>query len=240
MDKELIIITGASSGIGLATAKAFHDKGYPLLLLARRLEKFRALEGKNVLCKKVDVTDLEGFKHAVLEAESKFGPAGCLINNAGIMLLGLIQSQDPNEWKQMYDVNVMGVLNGMHIVLPGMIQRKKGTIINVSSVAGRFTFPNHAAYCGTKYAVHAITESVRKEVAKYNVRLVIVAPGAVETELLSHTTSSEIKAGYEGWKNEMGGVLEANDIAKAIVYAYDQPSNVCVREVMVCATRQEP
>ena len=162
MNKELIIITGASSGIGLATAKAFQEKGYPLLLLARRLEKFKALEGKNVLCKKVDVTDMSGFNQAVQEAEEVFGSTGCLVNNAGIMLLGAVQEQDPSEWKQMFDVNVMGLLNGMQIVLPGMIKRKKGTIINISSVAGRFTFPNHAVYCGTKYAVHAITENVRK------------------------------------------------------------------------------
>lgn len=175
-----------------------------------------------------------------MRRKKKFGPLGCLVNNAGLMLLGAIHEQNPEEWKQMYDVNVLGVLNGMHIVLPGMIHRKKGTIINISSVAGRFTFPHHAAYCGTKYAVHAITENVRKEVAQHNVRLAIIAPGAVETDLLSHTTSEEIKAGYEGWKKEMGGVLRPEDIARAVVYAYEQPQNVCVREVMVAATRQEP
>ncbi len=238
--KELIAITGASSGIGLATARAFHEKGHPLLLLARRVEKLKEFEGKQAHAARVDVTDLPGFRHAVQEAEKKFGLTGCLVNNAGLMLLGLVHEQNPEEWKQMYDVNVLGVLNGMHIVLPGMIQRKKGTIINISSVAGRFTFPLHAAYCGTKYAVHAITENVRKEVAPYNVRLAIIAPGAVETELLSHTTSEEIKAGYEGWKKEMGGVLRPEDIAKAVVYAYEQPQNVCVREVMVAPTRQEP
>ncbi len=240
MDKELVVITGASSGIGLATAKVFQEKGYPLLLLARRLEKLKPLEGKNVLCKKVDVTDLDGFKRAVVEAEKQFGLTGCLVNNAGIMLLGTVHEQNPEEWKKMYDVNVMGVLYGMHIVLPGMIQRKKGTIINVSSVAGRFTFPNHAVYCGTKYAVHAITENVRKEVAKHNVRLVTIAPGVVETELLSHTTSDEIKLDYENWKKETGSVLEAHDIALAILYAYTQPQNVCVREIMVAPTHQEP
>ncbi len=238
--KELIVITGASSGIGLATARAFQEKGHPLLLLARRVERLKEFEGKQALCAKADVTDMKGFKHAVLEAEKKFGPTGCLVNNAGVMLLGLIQDQNPDEWKQMYDVNVIGVLNGMQIVLPGMIQRKKGTIINISSVAGRFTFPSHAAYCGTKYAVHGITENVRKDVAKYNVRLAIIAPGAVETELLSHTTSEQIKTDYEGWKKEMGGVLSAEDIANAVLYTYFQPPQVCVREVMVAATRQEP
>lgn len=183
---------------------------------------------------------MSGFTQGIKAAEKKFGPTGCLVNNAGAMLLGFIQDQNPAEWKQMYDVNVLGVLNGMQIVLPGMIERKRGAIINISSVAGRFTFPQHAAYCGSKYAVHGITENVRKDVAKYNIRLAIIAQGAVETELLSHTTSEEIKANYEDWKKEMGGVLRPEDIANAVLYAYLQPPNVCVREVMVAATRQEP
>lgn len=240
MKKDLVVVTGASSGIGRATARAFQERGHPLLLLARRVEKLNEFEGNNALCLKADVTDYHGFKQAVQEAEKRFGPTGCLVNNAGLMLLGAIHEQNPEEWKQMYDVNVLGVLHGMQIVLPGMIQKKQGAIINISSVAGRFTFPHHAAYCGTKYAVHAITENVRKEVAQYNIRLAIIAPGAVETELLSHTTSEEIKAGYEGWKKEMGGVLRPEDIANAVLYAYSQPQNVCVREVMVAATRQQP
>ncbi len=240
MEKGLVVITGASSGIGMEVAKTFQERGYSLLLLARRLDRLRHLEGKGTLCKQADVTDFKGFKQAVHEAEKQLGPVRCLVNNAGVMLLGLIHEQNPAEWKQMFDVNVLGVLNGMQIVLPGMIQHNQGTIINISSVAGRFTFPAHAAYCGTKYAVHAITENVRKEVAKYNIRLAIIAPGAVETELLSHTTSSEIKANYEGWKSQMGGVLHPADIARAVLYAFEQPPNVCVREVMVAATRQEP
>ncbi len=111
------------------------------------------------------------------------------------MLLGLIHDQNPDEWKNMYDVNVLGLLNGMHAVLGSMKERKAGTIINISSVAGRKTFPNHAAYCGSKFAVHAISENVREEVAADNVRVITIAPGAVETELLSHTTSDDIKVG---------------------------------------------
>ncbi|CCN72100.1 SDR family oxidoreductase [Vibrio nigripulchritudo] len=235
---KLIVITGASSGIGEATAKKLSAEGYSLLLLARRIEKLEALNLPNTLCRKVDVTDVESFKAAIEEAEAQFGPVDGLINNAGVMLLGNAHEQNPQEWKTMFDVNVMGLLNGIHVVLAKMKARKSGTVINISSIAGRKTFPSHAAYCGTKFAVHAITENIREEVADDSVRMITIAPGAVETELLSHTTSDEIKAGYEDWKEGMGGVIVPEDIANAISYAYNQPQNVCVREIVIAATRQ--
>lgn len=238
--KSLVVITGASSGIGEATARLFAKEGHGLLLLARRIEKLEALGLPNTMCKKVDVTDYEGFSAAVAQAEQAFGAVDAIINNAGVMLLGDLAQQSPQEWKQMFDVNILGVLNGMQIVLPGMRERQGGTIINVSSVAGRKTFPNHAAYCGTKFGVHAITENAREESSGHNVRMVTIAPGAVETELLSHTTSTEIKDGYEAWKDDMGGVLRADDIANAIWYAYNQPQGVNVREIVIAATKQQP
>lgn len=140
----------------------------------------------------------------------------------------------------MLDVNIKGVLNGVHAVLSGMLARQHGTIINISSIAGRKTFPNHAAYCGTKFAVHALSENLREEVAMQNVRVITIAPGAAETELLSHTSSEEIKAGYAQWKDEMGGVISANNVADAIRFAYEQPQNLCIREIVLAATRQEP
>lgn len=237
--KKLVVITGASSGFGKATAKKLSALGHPLLLLARRVERLEEMNLPNTLCEKVDVTDYETFKKAILKAEEKFGPVDCLINNAGVMLLGNIATQDPKEFKQMLDVNVQGVLNGMHIVLDSMTKRNTGTIINISSVAGRKTFPNHPAYCGTKFAVHAISENTREEVADKNIRVITIAPGAAETELLSHTTSKEIKDGYEDWKKEMGGVLKADDVADAILYAYQQPQNVCIREIVIAATKQQ-
>lgn len=239
-DKKLVVITGASSGFGEATARALSAKGHPLLLLARRVERLEALGLPNCLCRHVDVTDLSSFQEAVDEAEAQFGPVDCLVNNAGVMLLSLIEDQDPAEWKTMLDVNVLGVLNGIKTVINGMIKRQTGTIINISSVAGRKTYPNHAAYCGTKFAVHALTENIREESAKHNVRLITIAPGAAETELLSHTSSAEIKSGYEDWKKDMGGVLSAQDVANAIIYAYEQPQAVCIREIVICATKQEP
>ncbi|EAS42732.1 SDR family NAD(P)-dependent oxidoreductase [Photobacterium profundum] len=240
MSKSLIVITGASSGIGEATARKLSAEGHPLLLLARRVERLEALNLPNAMCRKVDVTDAEAFAAAVKEAEAQFGPVDCLVNNAGMMLLGLAHDQDPAEWKTMFDVNVMGLLNGIHVVLADMKARQHGTVINISSVAGRKTFPSHAAYCGTKFAVHAITENIREEVADDNVRFITIAPGAVETELLSHTTSNDIKDGYEEWKEGMGGVIAPSDIANAISYAYQQPQNLCIREIVLAATRQQP
>ncbi|MBW3139909.1 SDR family oxidoreductase [Ferrimonas balearica] len=240
MSKPLIVITGASSGIGEATARTLSAAGHPLLLIARRLERLQALALPNTLCRQVDITDGAAMAAAIAEAEAQYGPVDALINNAGVMLLGQAHEQNPAEWQQMFDVNVMGLLNGIHAVLAGMRQRKRGTIINVSSIAGRKTFPNHAAYCGTKFAVHAMSENIREEVAMDDVRVITIAPGAVETELLSHTTSDEIKAGYDDWKTDMGGVLAAQDVANAIQYAYAQPQNVCIREIVLATTRQQP
>ncbi|MCL1092126.1 SDR family oxidoreductase [Shewanella kaireitica] len=238
--KQLIVITGASSGIGAAMAQAFSAKGHPLLLLARRVEPMEALQLENTICTSVDVTDATAMKAAITAAEEKFGPVGGLINNAGVMLLGAADVQDPAEWSQMLNVNVMGVLNGIHAVLAGMKARKTGTIINISSVAGRKTFPNHAAYCATKFAVHALTENIREEVAMDDVRMITIAPGAVETPLLSHTTNDEIKSGYEDWKEFMGGIIEPKSIADAAIFAFEQPQNVCVREIVLATTRQQP
>ncbi|WDE06964.1 SDR family oxidoreductase [Thalassomonas viridans] len=238
--KNLVVITGASSGIGEALARQLSAQGHPLLLLARRLERLEALDLPNCICAKVDVTNQASFQAAVDSAVERFGPVDLLVNNAGVMLLGQIDSQNSAEWKTMYDVNVLGLLNGMQSVLSAMKERNTGTIINISSVAGRKTFGNHAAYCGTKFAVHAISENVREEVADSNVRVITIAPGAVETELLSHTTSDEIIAGYQSWKEDMGGVLAADDVANAVVFAYAQPQNVCIREIVLTATRQQP
>jgi NADP-dependent 3-hydroxy acid dehydrogenase YdfG len=238
MNKPLIIVTGASSGIGAATARLFSSLGHPLLLLARRLERLEALGLPNSLCRAVDVTDRAAMQAAVKEAEQQFGPADAIVNNAGIMLLGEMRRQDPTEWDAMLEVNVKGMLNGIHAVLDGMVARQRGTIINISSIAGRKTFPSHVAYCGTKFAVHAISENLREEVSPHSVRVITIAPGAVETELLSHTSDASIKQGYDEWKREMGGVLSAETVAETVRFAYQQPQNVCIREIVLAATRQ--
>lgn len=238
--KNLVVITGASSGIGEATARLFSEKGHPLLLLARRVEKLQQLNLANSICSQVDVTDRQAIQQAISQAQDQYGPVDCLVNNAGVMLLGLANNQDPNEWQKMFDVNVHGVLNGIHCVLQTMMDNNNGTIINISSIAGRKTFPNHAVYCGTKFAIHAMSENIREEVAAHNVRVVTIAPGAVETELLGHTTSDEIKDGYQDWKKSMGGAIHSTDVANAIYYAYSQPQNVCIREIVLAATKQQP
>ena len=240
MTKPLVAVTGASSGIGEAIARQLSAKGHSLLLLARRLDRLEALDLPNTLCRKVDVTDRGAIKAAVAEAEAQYGPVDCIVNNAGLMQLGMAHEQDPVEWDNMIDVNIKGVLNGIHAVLPGMKERKSGTIINLSSVAGVKGFPSHVAYCGTKFAVHGLSETLREEVADDSIRVITIAPGAVETELLGHTTSEEIIAGYEGWKDSMGGVIQPNDIADCVSFVYGQPQSVCIRELVVTATRQQP
>lgn len=237
---KLTIITGASSGIGAATAQAFSKAGYPLLLLARRLDKMEALDLPNALCRQVDVLDRDALKAAITEAEETFGPAEFLINNAGIMLNGDPAKQSPEEWDRMIDVNLKGVMNGIYAVLPAMVARESGTIVNIGSIAGRKTFGAHSVYCGTKFGVHAITETIREEVSQKNVRLITIAPGMVGTELIEGSTDEAAKQGWLDYAKQIGGPLVPEDIAEAILYACQAPQRVCVREIVICPTRQEP
>lgn len=238
--RKLVVITGASSGFGMAMAKVFSAEGYPLLLLARRLEKMEALKLPNCLCKQVDVTDYKAFEEAVRSAEEIYGPTDLLVNNAGVMLLGNIESQDPLEWKQMLDVNVMGVLNGMKIVMTAMKERRTGTIVNLSSIAGVQAFGDHAAYCASKYGVTGLTAVARGEMAAHNVRVLSVNPGAVTTELLGHTTRPEIIKGYEAWKSSVGAVnITAGDVATTIKFAYQMPQAVSLRQIIITDTMQD-
>jgi len=238
MSKPLVAITGASSGIGEETARIFSREGHPLLLMARRVERLEAHGLPDCLCEQVDVTDLESFRRAVEKGEAAFGPVDCLVNNAGVMLLGKAHLQDTGEWERMLDVNVKGILHGIHLVLKGMIERQTGTIINIASVAGLKPGPNLAIYSGTKFAVRAISESIREEAAPHGVRVTVISPGLVQTELLEHTTVEELKEGFENLKEGMGGFLEPSDVAKAIIYAYRQRAKVCVREIVLAPTRQ--
>lgn len=255
--KSLVVVTGATSGIGQAAARAFHAAGNPVLVVGRRAElleqlkneldnKNRTSTGNNsapaVEIAAVDVTDREALSAAINSAEAKHGPVDCLLNNAGVMLLGDgVLTQDPKEWERMLSVNIVGVLNGMSVVMDSMKQRKTGTVINVSSIAGRKTFPNHSVYCATKFAVHALTENVREEVAKHNIRCTTIAPGVVETEILSHQTNADMKEGYEGWKATLtDGALAPEEVADAILFAYSQRQGCCIREIVLAPTAQEP
>lgn len=236
--KKLVVITGASSGIGLALAKRFSKEGYPVLMIARRAELMQKENLPNTVCRSVDVTDPKAMEKAIKEAEKIYGETDLLINCAGIMLLGDINKQDYAEWENMIDVNIKGILTGTHYVLPQMTARNSGTIINFSSIAGRKTFDNHAVYCGTKFAVHAITEAIRKEVSQSNVRLLTIAPGVVETPLLSHTTDAEIVKNYEEWKKSIENGLDTEQIADTVFFMYTMPQNVSIREVVIAKTKQ--
>lgn len=207
-------------------------------MLSRRGDE-RGEKLPDALYRKIDVTDRKAVAEAVAEGERSFGPVGCLVNNAGVMLLGLLHEQNPDEWERMVQVNLMGVFHGIHAVLPGMVARKSGTIIQVSSMAGRTSFTWHAAYCATKFAVHGLTETMAKEVAPHGVRSVIISPGVVETELLGHTTDAKIKRACEMENRRMGKLLSSEDVAESIWFAYSQPPHVCIREIILSPTRQE-
>lgn len=236
-NRPLAVVTGASTGIGAATARALSARGHPLLLLARRVGLVEALELPSTLCGEVDVTDALAVGEAVGEAEALYGPTDLIVNNAGQMFLGFVADQPTEQWQRMFDVNVHGLLNGVRCVLPGMIERGRGTIVNVSSVAGRNVYPNHTVYTGTKFAVHGMSESLRQEVAGHGVRVSTVAPGSVETEILSHTTHDAVKAGYQAFKDSIE-VLVPEDVAAAVSYVYEQPQRVTIREVVLASTGQ--
>lgn len=242
MNKPLIVITGASSGFGAEIAKIFNTAGYPELLLGRRADKIAnlPLNFENVLIESVDVTNQAEFKTAIQKAEAKFGPTDLLVNNAGVMLLGNVLTQDAKEWQTMLDTNVMGVINGTQIVLPAMIEHQHGTIINMSSLAGRKTFVNHAAYVASKFGVHGLSETIREEVSGKNVRISTVAPGAAETELLTHVTDQGALTDYQAWKDSMGGItLDPVHVAESVKFIYDMPQSVNIRELDIAATRQD-
>ena len=190
------------------------------------------------ICRSVDVTDKYAMEKAIREAEEKYGKTDCLINCAGIMLLGSPVKQSYEEWDRMIDVNVKGILTGTHVVLPDMVGRNEGTIINISSVAGRKTFDSHSVYCGTKFAVHAITEAMRKEVSGSNVRISVIAPAITETELLTHTTDEQIVADYNETKKQIERGMDVSQVADCAEFIYNMPQEVCIREIVLAKTKQ--
>lgn len=239
MVKQLVAITGASSGIGAACARAFHAAGYPVLLIARRGEKLKELSLDGAFLAEVDVTDSAALLAAIRSAEDLHGPVDLLVNNAGLMPLGKVENQATAEWKQMLDVNILALLDGTQMVLPAMLERQHGTIVNIGSVAGRNVYDNHTVYCGTKFAVHAISEGLRKEVADSQVRVTVIAPGLIETELLNHTSDPSIVADYQSYKDSVGGAISPEVVADMIKHVYELPQNVCVREVVLAPTAQD-
>jgi NADP-dependent 3-hydroxy acid dehydrogenase YdfG len=239
MDKPLVVITGASSGIGAATAQAFAKAGHPMLLLSRRADRMEALGLPNTLCRKVDVRDRDAVVGAVKEAEAKYGPTDCLFNNAGIARLGDVTKQDPKEWDESIEINVNGVMNGIHAVMPGMVERKRGTIVNMSSIAGRKVYPDHTVYCGTKYFVHGMSDSLRAHLAPHDVRVIVISPGVIETEVLDHVTDETTLKNYRANKVKIGGGIGSEHVADSVLFAYQMPQNVLIQEICITPTRQE-
>lgn len=234
-----VVITGASSGIGKATAQAFSARGYRTLLLARRGEALESLQLPDSEWRTVDVTDGQALKQAVLDYEAESGPISLLVNNAGIMPLGKVHDQDPAEWARVFETNALSVLHASQAVLPGMMVRSAGTVVSVSSIAGRNVYANHTAYSGSKFAVHAMMESMRREYAAYGIRFSTVAPGIVDTHLLTSVSDAQIVDSYQKTKDRLNGGLTAAQVAESIVMIHEQPNSVCIRELVIAPTSQE-
>ena len=238
------VITGASSGIGEATAHALASEGYAVVLTARSFDKLEALKsdlsskGFKALAVKADVTRRDDMKAVAKAALDEYGRIDVLINNAGIMPLSFLKNLHEDEWEQTIDVNIKGVMNSISAVLPAMMEQKDGHIVNISSIAGIGVFQSAAVYCGTKYAVEAITEGIRMELTiPYNIRASSIRPGGVETNLMSTITDQEVFSAFEPMMSSVK-FLQSEDIAKAIVYAVNQDPNVSVDHVCVRPSNQ--
>ena len=242
---KVCLVTGASSGIGEATALRLSEAGAAVALAARREERLRALAdridagGGRALALTADVADESQARQAVERAASELGGLDVLVNNAGVMLLGPVAGADTSEWRRMVDVNVLGLLYCTHAALPIMGQQGSGHIVNISSVAGRTTRAGVAVYNATKWAVCAFSDALRQEVLHANVRVTVIEPGVVKTELGDHVTHPLAREAIERMRTEMKAPLEADDIARSILYAVSEPQHVSVNEVLVRPTEQE-
>src|SRR3954452_4447797 len=244
MADRVAVVTGASSGIGEATAKALASEGYAVALAARREERINqfadeiSTNGGNALAIPTDVTDRSSARALIQTTKDELGSVDVLVNNAGVMLLGPILGADIEHWQRMVNVNLLGLLYCTHAALPIMQEQGGGHVVNVSSVAGRVARLGSGVYNATKWGVGAFSESLRQEGSNYNVRVTIIEPGFVDTELQGHNELPIVVETMEKNRQEIGKVLEAEDIAKAIVYAVQQPEHVGINEVLVRPTRQ--
>jgi NADP-dependent 3-hydroxy acid dehydrogenase YdfG len=238
-DKPLVAITGASSGIGEATARAFSEAGHPVLLMARRLDRMQALNLPNAVLRQADVRDRAAIAAALADAEGEYGPVDMMFANAGIARLGDIGKQPPEDWDEMIDINTKGVMNSVHAVMAGMMARKRGTLVMMSSIAGRKVYPDHTVYCGTKFFVHAVSESLREYLAPHDVRVIVISPGIIETEVLDGVRDETTLANYKANKAAIGGGIGSDIVAGLIKNAYDQPQNAIVQEIVITPTRQK-
>lgn len=247
-DKQLkgkvAIVTGASSGIGEATAVALAAAGAQVVLAARRIEPLNLVaerilaSGGQAIPVVTDVADEEQVRNMVLKAHAKWGHVDILVNNAGVMLIGLIDGADTEDWRRMVSINVLGLMYVTHAVLPLMKSQNGGHIVNISSVAGRTARAGFGVYNATKWGVCAFSEALRQEVCKENIRVTVIEPGAVATELGEHITDIAAKKRFKSWA-ESFTQLESQDIAAAILYAVTQRPNVNVNEILLRPIAQE-
>ncbi|MBW4557319.1 MAG: SDR family oxidoreductase [Trichormus sp. ATA11-4-KO1] len=232
--QKVVLITGASSGIGEATARLLAHKGLRVVLGARRTDRLEAIaseiheKGGVAEYRALDVTNLEDMQAIVEFAKNKFGHLDVVVNNAGIMPLAKLEALKIDEWNRMIDVNIRGVLHGIAAALPVFKQQQSGQFVNISSIGGHIVYPTAAVYCATKFAVWAISEGLRQE--STDIRVTIISPGVTQSELPSTTTDAEAVQWLEEFR---GAVIPPDAIARAIAFAIEQPPDVDVNEIVV-------
>lgn len=235
---KVVVITGASSGIGEATARELARRGATVVLGARRTERLEKLvaelrtAGRSASCLRTDVTKLDDVQRLVQHALTEHGRLDVFVNNAGIMPLSTLDQLKIDEWNQMIDVNLRGVLHGIAAALPHFKAKKSGQFVNMSSLGGRIAIATGAVYCGTKFAVHAISEALRQEVGG-DIRVTIVAPGVVESDLAETITDPSTKEFITKFREIS---IKPDAIARTIAFAIEQPDDVDVSELIVRPT----
>ncbi len=235
---KVVLITGASSGIGAATARHLAGLGARLMLGARRGDRLERLvseireAGGEADYRALDVTDIASMQAFVAAARERYGSIDVIINNAGVMPLSKLEALKLDEWNRMIDVNIRGVLHGIAATLPVMQSQGAGQIINLSSTGGHSVVPAAAVYCATKFAVMAISEGLRQEVGG-DIRVSVISPGVTESELADSITDSSAR---EAMRSFRAGAMPAEAVARAIAFAIAQPPDVDVSEIIVRPT----
>lgn len=243
IEGKIVVITGGSSGLGATTARLLSQKGATIALGARRTDRIQSLAqelsnaGGKAIAVTTDVTKQEQAAQLVDSAVEAFGRVDVLINNAGLMQQSPLESRKVDEWDNMIDINMKGVLYGIAAALPHMQRQKSGHIINVSSVAGHKVTPAGVVYCATKHAVRVISEGLRQEVKPYNIRTTVISPGAVATELPSHITHQASAAAIQDYYKNVA--IPPESFARAVEFAMSQPDDVDINEILFRPTSQE-
>lgn len=239
---KVVIIAGASSGIGEATARRLANEGAKLVIGARRKERLKqladSLPDAEIHYQVADVTKPEDMEGLAELAMDKYGRIDVMFNNAGVMPTANLSEVRRDEWRKMLDINIMGVLNGIAAVLPIMKQQQSGHIIATDSVAGHVVYPGSAVYCGTKFAVRAIMEGLRQEERENNIRTTIISPGAVDTELYKTINDPKAREWVKNNQRTPGFGLTSEEVADAVAYAIGTPESVAINEILIRPTKQ--